>query len=334
MVSYRYLKITVGLAALLATLFCFANTYKWERLKLVPEPEFISHGKPTQAVMVNGISGVKSDPNYIMVAATGAVFASTDGGGYLKDCSESLRDNYNMSVDVVSKNIAFVGQDPGLYATYDGGKDWKRINLGDQYGPAGVTGIANAGDTVYVASKDGLYISKDLGRHWIKPKCHWNFCGAYWFHFYIKSPGDIYLSSTRDGIFHSSDQGLTWTSFEPGALTSYIFTKKYLFLAKAIDGFFSKNLLTKKYNVLFDAPGKDFQPSALAKTNNHILYVGDNEADIYQSIDGGKTWHEIAKHLTKDGTVNVIYAPTKNVVYAGIQPHGLWKGTLVTQHKK
>ena len=327
------IKTILGLCIFIFPLSLFSLTYHWEKIQLIPHPVYMEKGKPLQTVMVGGISGLKSDANYVVVAAAGGVFLSQDGGKTMLDISESFKNNFNKRVDVISKNNIVVGKNNGLYITHNGGKSWSRAPIGGKYGPWLVTGIAHTRNSIYVASKSGLYFSRDLGEHWEKPKCNWTFCSADTFHFYIKNPHDIYLGSKRDGVFRSTDEGITWSLIAPGQYNDYLVTKKYIFMSADVDGFERINRATKKRDFIFKNQ-KDFRSYGLAKTNDNTLYVGDDEGDIFQSLDGGLHWHQIAKHLIKDGTVNVIYAPTKNVIYVGIQPHGLWKGTLVTQHKK
>jgi len=267
----------------------------------------------------------QNNPNVVYAGVQGAswgageergVFKSTDGGDkwekilYINDrtgVAEMVTDPHNPLKIIVAmwefKREAWFftsgGEGSGIYITYDGGKNWKKLDKKDglpagKIGRSGLAFARNNSNVVYAlieAEKNALYRSNDGGENWYDVKS--NNVGGRPFYY-----AEIYLDPTNENRVYnihsvvdlSEDGGKTFTTLVP-----------------------------------YRGVHPDHHAWWINPNNpNHI--IDGNDGGLAISKDMGKNWRHILNipvsqfyHINYD--MDIPYN-----IYGGMQDNGSWAG--------
>ena len=197
------------------------------------------------------------------------------------------------------------GEGSGVYITYDGGKNWKKITSEDVFpdGDLGRIGLAiapNKTNIVYAlieAKKNGLYKSMDGGMKWEKVNENMNEIGNRPFYY-----ADLYVDSQNENRLYS------------------IFT----YVNVSEDGGKSFELLMPAYGVS-NGIHPDHHAWWIHPENGNFMIDG-NDGGLNITKDGGNSWRFIGNlpvaqfyHISVDNEI-----PYN--VYGGMQDNGSWRG--------
>jgi len=197
------------------------------------------------------------------------------------------------------------GEGSGVYITYDGGKNWKKITSEDGFpdGDLGRIGLAiapNKTNIVYAlieAKKNGLYKSMDGGMKWEKVNENMNEIGNRPFYY-----ADLYVDSKNENRLYS------------------IFT----YVNVSEDGGKSFELLMPAYGVS-NGIHPDHHAWWIHPENGNFMIDG-NDGGLNITKDGGNSWRFIGNlpvaqfyHISVDNEI-----PYN--VYGGMQDNGSWRG--------
>ena len=197
------------------------------------------------------------------------------------------------------------GEGSGVYITYDGGKNWKKITSEDGFpdGDLGRIGLAiapNKTNIVYAlieAKKNGLYKSMDGGMKWEKVNENMNEIGNRPFYY-----ADLYVDSQNENRLYS------------------IFT----YVNVSEDGGKSFELLMPAYGVS-NGIHPDHHAWWIHPENGNFMIDG-NDGGLNITKDGGNSWRFIGNlpiaqfyHISVDNEI-----PYN--VYGGMQDNGSWRG--------
>jgi len=197
------------------------------------------------------------------------------------------------------------GEGSGVYITYDGGKNWKKITSEDGFpdGDLGRIGLAigpNKTNNVYAlieAKKNGLYKSMDGGIKWEKVNENMNEIGNRPFYY-----ADLYVDSQNENRLYS------------------IFT----YVNVSEDGGKSFEQLMPAYGVS-NGIHPDHHAWWIHPENGNFMIDG-NDGGLNITKDGGNSWRFIGNlpvaqfyHISVDNEI-----PYN--VYGGMQDNGSWRG--------
>lgn len=143
--------------------------------------------------------------------ATGDIFKSDDGGVKWTSLLPALGIT-ELVIDPNNPDIVFAGtQKQGIYRTLNGGKQWNTVKQGL---PEGAQVSVFAFDpmnpeTVYVGTNRGLFSSNNNGDNWnnVGDGLH---IDVRFLVINPKNPKIIYAGNNFDGIFRTTDKGITW----------------------------------------------------------------------------------------------------------------------------
>ena len=212
---------------------------------------------PYGSTAVRDIALCRGNPSYILVAATGGVFLSKDGGVEWSSLGgELLTKAHSVAIDPGDPNVLYVGTWRLAYVSRDMGKSWTQIIDKGMPLDSDIFSIAIRPDNhsvVFAGACSGVYRSDDGIRSWTRLRVRPDqfTIRAQVIHIDPTNFRKVYTGTT-EGLYVSENEGRSWT------------------------------LLTSK-DITVNAVQVD--PS-----NNRRILIGTEYQGIMRSDDGGKTW--------------------------------------------
>lgn len=245
------------------------------------------------------------NPREIYAGSDKAVLKSQDSG-------DSWRVVLNVKKPV--NYLAYAPQDSGLYAAsgrglyYSGnqGRNWKLIfKISDYPDNEAVFVLAHFG-TIYLGTKNGLFISEDKGRSWHKYTGKLSDSRIFSIACAQKDRGNIYIAS-EDGFFASYNNGQPWEKIFNG----YTFEESE------------------------DNPGNNDEAEKETASNiNYIITAVDNSGyvylsgkrGIYKSVDCGRQWEILPDFGLLDKYIKFMLVSADSILFA-VTKTGIYKFT-------
>jgi photosystem II stability/assembly factor-like uncharacterized protein len=207
-----------------------------------------------------------AEPAHIFVATTMGVFETQNAGEQWQKRMDGMKEVLmvvTLALDPTRPQVMYAGTSGGVYKTVNGGKGWEKANNGlvppevlKSSRALGVTVMQvdpYAPDTVYAATLNGIYRSRDQAQSWtrIAQSLPDQMISAMLLD--RAQPGTIYVAS-REGVHRSSDRGETWQALNQGLAT------------------------------------RNVRSLVQSQVDPKVWYVGTNGSGLYRSQDGGETW--------------------------------------------
>lgn len=207
-----------------------------------------------------------AEPAHIFVATTMGVFETQNGGEQWQKRMDGMKEVLMvvaLALDPTRPAIMYAGTSGGVYKTVNGGKGWEKANNGlvppevlKSSRALGVTVMQvdpYAPDTIYAATLNGIYQSRDQAQSWtrIAQSLPDQMISA--MSLDRTQVGVVYVAS-REGVHRSKDRGATWQALNQGLAT------------------------------------RNIRSLVQSQVDPKVWYVGTNGSGIYRSKDGGETW--------------------------------------------
>ena len=208
----------------------------------------------------------------------------------MMDMAETTLENQTTFALAASDGKLFAGRAGGLYRSPDGGVSWEEAGTElDAEGPVATTSLAAQGRSVFAGINGGILRSSDGG-------------GA-WFAAALSNPpplvvalalspafeedGALLAASAEDGIFASTDRGVSWRGWNFGLI--------------------------------------DLNVNALAWATPELAFAG-TESGIFRSRNGGRAWRALPFPMDLAPVISLQLSPdfaSDQTLYAGTEEHGL-----------
>jgi photosystem II stability/assembly factor-like uncharacterized protein len=293
---------------------------------------------------VNTIAIDPNNPMRIYIGSSRYVYRSDDGGTTWSQLiskpidGEWVHTGINVfghtrvvAVDPTNQNVILIGTtDHGMVRSSNNGVSWMLPTLGMKYKDSvwDIVFCPNQPNRVYaislsVSRKFCLAVSEDKGYTWNTLSS--NLDENVPLYKILVNPNDYtkILVCGNDGVFKSSDSGLTWTKLD-GLPCSTVWTIAFhpndptVVYAATSCGLYKGSTLNSGWNKLIsvNAPVRSL---LISKTDPNIILIGIenssmNKGGIYRSSDGGSTWMRV---LTAERWVSgIVQSTADNMIYA------------------
>jgi len=242
-----------------------------------------------------------ADPQAIYIGTDKGVLMTQDAGhAWRRVLSIAGRDKTanHIWIGPENKDAIWAATANGLFFSANGARDWKRIYRGKNYLENDCTGVLSAQKTIYLGTKQGLFVSKDYGRAWHKEKLSLGddeiirlcLCG--------KNENNI-LAASDSGLYKAKKDTDSW---------------ERVFVARVPEGH----------------SDPEEEPHELEGAQDGSLRIKDvicREKDIYlatsrgiyRSPDEGLSWQPFPDYGLPSENADSLFLDSKGNIYAGVK---------------
>ncbi len=285
-----------------------------------------------------------------VLAASGnlGVFRSENGGLTWTEADSGLpgKGTYSISAFATIGSTIFASMSQGIYKSSDYGSHWTNIAGGSKSGVSGPVTITSSGSNLLACMQWGLNVppysiswylavSTDGGSTWTADST-----GASSFPPGIEitafgsSGNEVFAETTQNGIFRSTDGGVSWSSASNGIFGTNSLYGSIVFQGSNIFTACGQNLFESSDNgenwrlIANGLPGDTtgissrsifFEETVLSlAANSSGLFAGTQGNGVYVSRDNGVTWSPSNQGLPSGCNVNTITTIGDSDLVAGI----------------
>ena len=186
--------------------------------------------------------------------------------------------------------------------------------------------------TVYALARKNLLRSQDKGETWLR--LSYGLDNSNDLNTLTIAPGNplsvLYASTAGDGIYRSEDSGTTWETVNTGLGSLDIrwvevspFNAQLVFAQTQEGRLYRTENSGGQWSRVLD----DIQATTLMSAADGSSYLlGDEQGQIWQSNDTGKTWQAIAQ-LANVGAIQAITMTADQTLYVGTELEGVYRST-------
>lgn len=249
------------------------------------------------------------------------VYRSADGGQTWNAANTGLRAR-SVWTSLKEGGTLYAGLDDGLFATVDEGRNWTRVNLGEE---TGVYALLSHNNRLFAAADEGVIFSAN-GQNWTRGM---GLDAAV--SFLAASGGTLFAATYGDGVFRSTDNGQSWTAVNTGLSNKIVpalaVSGTNVFATTEGDGVFRStdngaNWTAVNAGLPRDAEGGIYV-YALA-VNGTNLFAGVIDKALFRSTDNGQTWTRADRGLAPPFYLT-LYASGGNLYTSGDAAMGCFR---------
>ncbi len=223
---------------------------------------------------------------------------------------------------ISDRRILFLATDYGVLRSRDDGLNWKLVTDWDM---SPVTGIANDGQDVWIATARGVFQSTDGGDRWVSRGRSLRGVNATYVSDIAITEREIFIA-TADGLFRTSDKGGTWirTGLEGQEISNVIVHPSIATTVAAISS--SKGIWistdggwnwAERNNGLRSTNVKCL---AFSPHEKDVVFVGTRDVGMFRSGNLGLQWAIAGGGLTNFNITAITYDPDiPDRMYAGAE---------------
>ncbi|MFH1458011.1 MAG: hypothetical protein ABIG31_02445 [Candidatus Omnitrophota bacterium] len=160
-----------------------------------------------KAVLVNA-----DTPRIIYIGSSDGVFKSEDAGSSwnrIFSAGGRKKEVNFLFFDPTSLNKLYAATSQGLFYSDDAAEDWRQIFTGKHSSEKECTAVAVLSSGIFLGTKKGLFMSRDMGRTWHKARGQMGDTPILAISGYNLRPNDIFVAAL-DGAFKTQDAGTNW----------------------------------------------------------------------------------------------------------------------------
>jgi photosystem II stability/assembly factor-like uncharacterized protein len=276
-------------------------------------------------------------PSVVYAGADSGVYMSTDGGHQWQNASDGMPDGLRVQVLAIDPQLPstlYAATEAGVYRSTDSGVTWESATsgIGKNCVHALVVDPSNTNILYAAVGSQGVWQSTNSGETWeptigsidelvltlaIHPLNSRVMCAG--------TGRGVYYSSTAGQRWEPRNEGLTnanalLLAAVPG-LSGHLYTSTGLDVHKTMDDgetWFPINEGLVRPNV---------RALAVDPRSPDTLYVGTWNSEVYQSVNGGRTWRLMNGGLARDAPISALVVQRTAEDYDSQTPGVLYAGT-------
>jgi len=293
----------------------------------------INTGLTTNQVSDLALSG---STLYVSVWSKGA-FKSTDSGTSWTPLFPESAFNHFLSIAVhpTDPNVVFAGDSNGqVQRSTDGGAHWEAFDCSPGYYRYINSLVVHRQNpqTIYAGGDAGFALSTDGGGHWNRRNTGVTGAEVAALLLDDQDPLTRYVGTTHDGLWRTTDAGLTWASIGQDIPSKSVLAITKVPNGNAIYASFADSGLYKTTDrgntwVILgeDKFGNYVSHVALSPGNSHVWAFNYG---VFESSDGGTTWTKKSTGLPSFPFALMAADPADpQVLYVGYYERGMFKTT-------
>ncbi len=219
----------------------------------------------------------------------GGVFVSRDAGEHWSQMSKGLGGGDVFSVRQTDSGALLAGTNRGIFMWDVKRHEWMPANYSMENVP--VAHLEVTPKRWFLASSTGLYRTTDRGQNWV----HTHVSTEHEF-IAVHASGEMVAAATRHGVYVSDDGGVNWTTSRiPGniaVLTGMLIgPESSLWIHSREGAFRSINAGRSWEPVRGGLPGGSVTSFTYDESRNRMLATVSASNDMFESRDGGLSWH-------------------------------------------
>jgi photosystem II stability/assembly factor-like uncharacterized protein len=147
----------------------------------------------------------------------------------------------------------------------------------------------------------------------------------------------VYIGLRGDGLFHSTDGGVSWTDIGQGIPDQTIHeialadNNSIIYAAtkskgvnKSTDNGTNWTQVLSETNTSTDFPTKLLMTIVVNPTNKNNIAVGDIHTGVYMTTDGGANWTNIDQGITNKAITSLAFSSDGETLYTGTKGAGIF----------
>ena len=287
---------------------------------------FIStDGGASWSLSVNGfptnvyILSITVDGSAVYAGTGDGVFKSTDNGSSWAAINTGLSNLYVNSVHA-SGTTLYAGTNSGLFKSVNGGGTWSLLHASSL-----VTSIVINGSSIYTSwgtiGSGGVDMSSNNGGSWTTPHSGKEVWAV------ALGGGILYAGTNGDGVYSSSNSGVSWTQTSVGinninTPTILLSTGSDIYAGAFLGGVFKTTNNGGSWAQM-NSGLTNIAVQALAANNTHI-FAGTNGSGggVFSSTNNGSSWNLVTNGLTSNNVTSFAVSGTQ--IFAGTFGDGVF----------
>ncbi len=220
----------------------------------------------------------------LFAATADGLYLSPDNGGIWERVKNEIATKGIFAMTTANSYL-FVGTDDGLFRSSDNGKTWSILDKGLKNARAELL-VRNGGD-LFVGAGGSLFRSSDNGDSWREV-----FSQNVSLFALTESNDNLFLAGAGR-LYRSEDNGITWTQISDGLTITFLSlaASSSDLYAGTNDGVYHSVDKGQTWTQIFDLNLSYGTQVGLMAMHENNLFAGVPGYGVFQSMDGGKSWH-------------------------------------------
>ncbi len=293
----------------------------------------INSGMTTNQVTDLALSGTTL---YVSTSAKGVFKSTNSGTNWTALFPDSEYNNFHsVAVHPAQPNTVFAGTYNGqVQRSTDGGAHWQAFECFPDYYRIITSLVVNRQNSqkIYAGGEGGFAVSTDGGEHW--NRANTGLAGADVWALLIddQDPLTWYAGTRQDGLWRTTDGGLTWALIGGDFATKTILAIAKVRNSNAVYASFADAGLYKTTD-----RGNTWVPLGEDKLGNYVYHVAPSPVNsqlyafhngVFVSSDGGTTWTSKSTGLPSYPFGLMAFDPVDpQIMYVGYYEQGMFKTT-------
>ncbi len=302
---------------------------------------------------ISHIKVLPSNSNVLFICTSyDGVLKSIDAGDTWYQINNGLSQSKLATIEIDTTNsILYLGTyHDGIYKSIDEGESWQRISYNLNCAAIFDLAVSDFDQNISIAAaNNGLFFSDNMGESWesIDIGCppeniiftvsldrynqDYIYCASAYENWYIQPSRGFYRSINGGDDWDFFNEGFAEdANFTDMNISYYSSDDRRIFLASDNGLYFSDDL-GENWSICSNGipTNRYILVVEVASSNPDVVAIGDDENDVYISLDRGDSWHQAAdlpEHPRHEYVIDIEFDPTdKNHIFAGSCYLGLFE---------